>query len=108
MLRESVLSCSTVLLRVRSSPGSAFRRNTIMKTMYSGSGLLKAGYRAIACTEVLADYRLVKGSRSSDKRNAAKNRWLIYRRVEKLSIWKSAAVFAVYACHALRKRRRAR
>ena len=64
--------------------------------------------RTVGYRRVLADYRLVKGSRSSDKRNAAKNRWLIYRRVEKLSIWKSAAVFAVYACHALRKHRRAR
>lgn len=108
MLRESVLSCSTVLLRRSILAGQRFPTEYYHEDYVFWLGLLKAGYRAIACTEVLADYRLVKGSRSSDKRNAAKNRWLIYRRVEKLSIWKSAAVFAVYACHALRKHRRAR
>ena len=108
MLRESVLSCSTVLLRRSILAGQRFPTEYYHEDYVFWLELLKAGYRAIACTEVLADYRLVKGSRSSDKRNAAKNRWLIYRRVEKLSIWKSAAVFAVYACHALRKHRRAR
>ena len=83
MLRESVLSCSTVLLRRSILAGQRFPTEYYHEDYVFWLGLLKAGYRAIACTEVLADYRLVKGSRSSDKRNAAKNRWLIYRRVEK-------------------------
>ena len=105
---HTAVSCSTVLLRRSILAGQRFPTEYYHEDYVFWLELLKAGYRAIACTEVLADYRLVKGSRSSDKRNAAKNRWLIYRRVEKLSIWKSAAVFAVYACHALRKHRRAR
>ena len=112
--RGDILYCSYALIDESGKHLSDFLAGQRFPTEYYHEDyvfwleLLKAGYRAIACTEVLADYRLVKGSRSSDKRNAAKNRWLIYRRVEKLSIWKSAAVFAVYACHALRKHRRAR
>ena len=109
MLRESVLSCSTVLLRRSILAGQRFPTEYYHETMYSGSGLLKAGYRGVACTECWRITVVVNGlPLRATSENAAKNRWLIYRRVEKLSIWKSAAVFAVYACHALRKHRRAR
>lgn len=108
MLWESVLSCSTVLLRRSILAGHRFSAEYYHEDYVFWIELLKAGYRAVACPEVLVDYRLVKGSRSSDKRNAAKNRWLVYRRVEKLSFWKSAFVFAAYACNALRKHGRAR
>ena len=108
MLRESVLSCSTVLLRRSILAGHRFSAEYYHEDYVFWLELLKAGYRAVACPKVLADYRLVKGSRSSDKRNSAKNRWLIYRQVEKLSVWKSAVVFAAYACNALRKHVRAR
>ena len=65
MLRESVLSCSTVLLRRSILAGQRFPTEYYHEDYVFWLELLKAGYRAIACTEVLADYRLVKGSRSS-------------------------------------------
>lgn len=107
MLRKSVLSCSTVLLHRSVLDGHRFSADYYHEDYVFWLELLKAGYRAAACTEVLTDYRLVQGSRSSNKRAAAKNRWLIYRKAEKLPIWKSVAVFAAYACNALHKHRRA-
>ena len=103
MLKESVLSCSTVLLR----------RSILMQHSFSAAyyhedyalwlELLRSGYRAAASRQVLADYRVVKGSRSNDKLRSARNRWTIYRKVEKLSWQKSVNAFAAYAFHGLVK-----
>lgn len=103
MLKESVLSCSTVPLR----------RSILMQHRFSAAyyhedyalwlELLRSGYRAAASRQVLADYRVVKGSRSNDKLRSARNRWTIYRKVEKLSWQKSVNAFAAYAFHGLVK-----
>ena len=108
MLRKSVLSCSTVLLRRLALSGHRFSQAYYHEDYVFWLELLKAGYSAVGCPEVLADYRLVRGSRSSDKRNAARNRWVVYRRVEKLPLGKSVAVFAAYARNALQKHGRTR
>ena len=103
MLKESVLSCSTVLMR----------RSILMQHRFSAAyyhedyalwlELLRSGYRAAASRQVLADYRVVKGSRSNDKLRSARNSWTIYRKVEKLSWQKSVNAFAAYAFHGLVK-----
>ena len=108
MLRKSVLSCSTVLLRRLALSGHRFSQAYYHEDYVFWLELLKAGYSAVGCPEVLADYRLVRGSRSSDKGNAARNRWVVYRRVEKLPLGKSVAVFAAYARNALQKHGRTR
>ena len=41
--------------------------------------LLKNGAKAVGDSSVLSYYRLVTGSRSSNKKNAALHRWKIYR-----------------------------
>lgn len=68
--------------------------------------LLKKGYSASACCEPLADYRIVEGSRSHSKVQSAKNRWEVYRKVEKLSLLKSLSVFLSYTARGLRKYKR--
>ena len=67
--------------------------------------LMKSGYKAMASREVLADYRLVKGSRSRNKLISAKNRWIIYRNVEKLPLTKSISAFTAYALRGMAKYR---
>ena len=65
--------------------------------------LLRYGYKVVANREILAEYRIVKGSRSNDKLKSARNRWLVYRKVEKLSLQKSISVFIVYAFRGVAK-----
>lgn len=106
MLRQSVLSCSTVLLSREIYTSYRFSPEYYHEDYVFWLRLLKDGHQAAACPEVLADYRLVKGSRSDNKLRAAKNRWKIYRRVEGLPFWRAAGVFASYACHGLVKYKR--
>lgn len=105
MLRESVLSCSTVLMH-RRLLSHRFSEKYCHEDYVFWLELLKAGYSAVASREILADYRIVSGSRSNDKLKAAKGRWLIYREVENLSLIRAVSVFVSYALHGLVKHRR--
>ena len=53
--------------------------------------------------EKLAMYRVLSNSRSSNKIDAAKVRWEIYRKYEKLSLLKSMYYFTFYAVKAVTK-----
>ena len=106
MLKESVLSCSTVVLRRSILDFHRFSSDYYHEDYGFWLELLRHGYKAAANTEILADYRIIKGSRSNNKLKSAKNRWLIYRRVEKLPFVKSLNVFLAYAFHGVVKHRR--
>ncbi len=106
MLRKSVLSCSTVLLRSSILSAHCFFTNYYHEDYVFWLELLKSGYTAVASPGILADYRIVDGSRSNDKLKSAKNRWLIYREIEKLSLGKAVRVFAAYAFNGFIKHKR--
>lgn len=108
MLRESVLSCSTVLLSRPLLAEHRFSEAYYHEDYVLWLELLKAGYKAAASKEVLAKYRIVKGSRSNDKLKSAKNRWLIYRKTEMLPLPKAIHVFTAYVFHGVVKHRRIR
>src|SRR5690625_7034650 len=55
--------------------------------------IMKTGFLAYGLPEVLAKYRLVEGSISSNKVKAAKQNWYVYRHIEKQSILKSSWYF---------------
>lgn len=106
MLKESVLSCSTVLLSRAIVSAHRFSAGCYHEDYAFWLTLLKAGYKPAACREILADYRIVRGSRSNNKLKSAKNRWLIYRRVEELSLPCAVGAFAAYAWRGFRKHKR--
>jgi teichuronic acid biosynthesis glycosyltransferase TuaG len=60
---------------------------------------------ASGINEPMALYRLSANSLSSNKLRAAAFQWLVYRRVEKLSIPNAAVSFCRYARHGLKKHR---
>ena len=102
-LVRSLISCSTALIQ----------RNLLLVYPFSSAyshedlilwiSLLKAGYQARGCREVLAAYRLSEQSRSGNKRKAAWGRWRIYRKYLKLPLIQSCALFAQYSFSALKK-----
>ena len=106
MLKESVFSCSTTLLAKSVVDNNRFSADYYHEDLVYWLQLLKKGYSASACCEPLADYRIVEGSRSHSKLQSAKNRWEVYRKVEKLSLLKSLSVFLSYTARGLRKYKR--
>lgn len=103
MLCESVISCSTALLKKETIEEHRFLMDYYHEDYVFWLELLRSGYKATGNTEILAAYRLLDGSRASDKRNAAINRWKIYRNSEKLPLFKSIKVFCAYAFLGLKK-----
>ena len=97
MLRKNVLSCSTVMLSRRIAESYRFPVNCYHEDYAYWLMLLRNGYKAAACREVLVDYRVVKGSRSGNKIRSAKQRWRVYRKIEGLPLGKSIHVFLSYA-----------
>lgn len=66
--------------------------------------LLKAGHTAYGLDEVLAIYRRPGKSLSSNKFEAMKRIWYLYRKQEGLSLWESAYYFVFWALRATLRR----
>lgn len=108
MLKKSVLSCSTVLMHRSILSQHRFSEEYHHEDYVFWLELLKSGYSAAASRELLADYRIVNGSRSNNKLKSARNRWLIYRELEKLPLHKALSAFIAYAFNGVIKHRRLR
>ncbi|MBR5453815.1 MAG: glycosyltransferase [Clostridia bacterium] len=103
MLRENVIGCSTAVITARAAEKYRFNPNCYHEDFVLWLELLRDGYGAVGCREVLADWRLLRGSRSFDKVNSAKKRWYIYRKHLKLSFLTSAAAFVSYGFSGIKK-----
>ncbi len=66
--------------------------------------ILKAGYTAYGLNKPLTLYRRSGGTLSSNKKEAMKRTWNLYRNVEGLGVLPSAFYFSSYAFHALWRR----
>lgn len=66
--------------------------------------ILKAGHKCYGMKEVLASYRRVPGSLSSNKIKAVSGVWFLYRKVENLPLIYSSYIFTRYAILAIWKR----
>ena len=103
MLSSSVISCSTAFIRadlLKEHPfNSAFYHEDYVLWME----LLKLPITAKGDRKVLMHYRQSSGSRSNSKRNAAKERWNIYRKALKLSLPVSIWSFLCYAAKGIVK-----
>ncbi len=106
MLLENVIGCSTVMLHRSILEEHHFRDGIYHEDYALWLELLKSGYIAVGCSDVLVDWRVSQTSRSFNKWSAAGNRWMIYRKVEKLPFLKALRAFAVYMCHGIAKHKR--
>lgn len=103
LLKENVIGCSTVLLTDAVARQYRFQTDFYHEDYVLWLSLLKQGYKAAGCTEILVDWRYLENSRSFDKRKSARNRWRIYREYLGLPIWKCIGSFAGYAVSGFRK-----
>ena len=66
--------------------------------------ILKKGYKAYGLNEILVYYRRSEGTLSSNKIEAIKRIWNLYRNQEKLNLIYSLYDFIFYAFNAVKRR----
>lgn len=96
MLHSNVVGCSTLLADTQILKKHPFSTDFYHEDYVLWMELMSIPVKAVGNTEVLSHYRLVKGSRSDNKKNAAKQRWNIYRNALNLGFVKSCIAFVMY------------
>lgn len=105
LLKENFICCSSVVLRSELTQKHKMTKDFFHEDFVYWLELLKSGCSAIGYGRVMVKYRVSPKGRSSNKRNAAKNRWQIYRKYCKMSMAKSFWYFSCYAVRGLKKYR---
>lgn len=103
LLRENVIGLSTVLIRRSAIGGVRMRGEFAHEDYVFWLELLGCGIKAVGINEPLTRYRISASSRSGNKRKAAKNRWLIYRKFLKMGRLRSGITFLQYGIRGIKK-----
>ena len=102
-LVKSVISCSTALLTRELADTYRFDDTFYHEDLTLWLQILESGHIARGVTEVLADYRMMDGTRAANKLQSAAHRWQIYRKRLGFSVWKSAKLLMKYGVLGLKK-----
>jgi teichuronic acid biosynthesis glycosyltransferase TuaG len=104
LLKNTIIGCLTVMIN-REKTGYFEMPNIRTRQDFAlWLSILKKGFTAHGLKETLSKYRVVKGSISSNKINAAKKTWYVFREVEKLNLVYSSWCFLNYSFQAIKKR----
>lgn len=95
LLKTNIIACSSAMYD-RAIIGTKYLMPHAIEDYILWLEILKESKYAIGCYEDLLYYRLRKKSLSSNKVYAAKQRWLVYRKIEKLSLMSSVYFFLNY------------
>lgn len=104
LLKTNAIGCLSVMVRSSLIKHHSFRPNLPHEDFLLWLELLKETPQAQGLNEVLAYYRVLPQSRSSNKKHAARDRWTIYRKILGLNFIASVYYFTYYALTALRQR----
>ena len=102
--KNTIIGCLTVIIDKKQTGSFKMKNIRSSHDMALWLEIMKRGYCAYGMDEDLAKYRLVSTSNTSKKFQAAKEVWQVYRKVEKLSYFKSSYYFIYYIYNALKKR----
>jgi len=104
MLKSCAISCLTGMYNIERCNGKAFMPDIRKRQDYClWLTLLKRVDYAYGIKDVMATYRIRKGSVSRNKFKTAMYQWYVYREVEKLSLVKSCYFFINYALKGVMK-----
>lgn len=103
ILKENYIQCSAMLIRADIVKKIRFNPDYYHEDYVLGLDMLRTGYRAVGCREILLQWRYLAHSRSFDKRKGAVNRWRIYRDYLKMPLIQAAWFFACYTAAGMRK-----
>lgn len=96
LMKHCVIGCLTVMLDTRKTGKVRMINIPTRQDYVLWLTIMKRGIPAYGLPEVLAKYRLVKDSISSDKLKMARQNWKVYRKIEKQSFIKSSWYFSHY------------
>ncbi|MGN8646375.1 glycosyltransferase family 2 protein [Gracilibacillus sp. HCP3S3_G5_1] len=97
LLKSCVIGCLTVMLDREQITDIRMSSIRSRQDYALWLNLTRRGYTAYALQEALALYRVRSNSISSNKVKMAKQNWIVYRQIEKLSFLKSMWYFGHYA-----------
>lgn len=103
MLRENYIGCSTVVISREALGNYRFLTDFYHEDYVLWLELLQNGAKAVGCRETLAQWRLIKNSRSFNKKRSAAHRWRIYTDYLHFSRLKSAWLFVFYTLNGIKK-----
>lgn len=103
LLKNNYLGCLTVVYSTEKLGKRYFKERKKNEDYVLWLEIVKETSKIYGLRENLAYYRVLDNSRSSNKIDAAKDRWNVYRKVEKLSLLKSLYFFINYVIIALKK-----
>ena len=105
-LVQSVISCSTALLSRNIVEIYRFNDAYYHEDLVLWLQILKDGFSACGVVNVLAEYRVMGGTRASNKLKVAVHRWRTYHEFLGFSLYKSTKFMLRYALLGLKKYRR--
>ena len=103
-LKNTVIGCLTVIIDRKKTGFFEMPNIRSSHDMALWLHIMKSGFNAYGLDENLASYRIVSNSNTSNKIKAAKDVWLVYRKIEKLSFFYSLRCFMSYIFYAFKKR----
>lgn len=103
-LKNTIIGCLTVILDRKQVGRVQMPDLRSSHDMALWLDLLKKGFVADGCPSILARYRVLQSSNTSNKFKAAKDVWAVYRNYLKIGFFKSCYSFAFYVFNAVKKR----
>ena len=103
MLKNNYLGCLTVIYNANKLGKRYFKERKKNEDYVLWLEIVKETKIIFGLKENLAFYRVLDNSRSSNKIKVAKDRWEVYRKIERLSLLKSIYYFLQYVIRALKK-----
>lgn len=103
MLKNNYLGCLTVVYNANKLGKRYFKERKKNEDYVLWLEIVKETKIIFGLKENLAFYRVLNNSRSSNKIKVAKDRWEVYRKIERLSLFKSIYYFLQYVIRALKK-----
>lgn len=104
LLKNTIIGCLTVIIDKNIIGDFNMPLVRAGQDTATWLSILRKGHTAYGYDNILASYRLVEGSISSNKIKALKRTWNTYRRLENINILKSSYYFAYYIINAIKKR----
>lgn len=103
MLYANDIGCSTVMIEASFFKQHLFKPDFYHEDYALWMEMLQTEAKAVGLENVYVHYRKVTGSRSDNKWNAAKQRWIIFRDELRLPVWKRVWAFCNYTINGVKK-----
>lgn len=102
LMKQCIIGCLTVVLDRKKIGEQRMLEIRTRQDYAFWLSLTRQGFNAHGLPEVLAKYRLVENSISSNKAKVAKQNWRLYYEIEKQPLWRSLWYFLNYAVRSVK------